>query len=442
MKYIRRGIAALCSCACLLSAAAALDLPGARLAYNGEAMSFAQGAQPVTYSGKAYVPLRAFFEAIGATVGYDKETNTITAVRGDITARFTVGQASATVAYPTETKTITNDAAVFALENVTYVPVRLATQAIGAAVGWDAQSGQVLIADITPIKAEYTDEFSLLNRYLRFVMPQDMQSIDADLSSVYTLHTTYGDVAVPIDGKIIGDCHTTGANVAFSVTADLSALEEMLAAHADAVDAKQVKFLRSLQKAYFQCIINRQEDSCYLRGLPLKHLGVPEGSYIKLPLDNVLRALTASKINSAVLDGVMQTDFTQCIAGMLSGQTLSSAAQTTQSAIRGAFEDACAIYGDAAFTQDGDSYVLSRSDMGGNGTFSRALTLEMQGDNVLRTQLELQRSDPTGDATISLSQKADGYSILSINAATNAYHLQLDFSVVRTAKVGTPILQP
>lgn len=90
-KIFKSVIAALCFC--MLFAASALADPTAVL--DGRPLSFDQ--PPVVENGRTLVPLRAIFEAMGADVSWDQESQTATAVRGDTVVVLKLGSTTPTV---------------------------------------------------------------------------------------------------------------------------------------------------------------------------------------------------------------------------------------------------------------------------------------------------------------------------------------------------------
>jgi len=107
-----------------------------KVAFNGSQ----QGAQVI--GGHTYVPLRGVLEKLGATVNYDDQSHTITAVKGDKTVRLA----------PNETATVNGqnvslDAPAFVSNGQAMVPLRFMAQTFGANVNWDANDHAVRIND-------------------------------------------------------------------------------------------------------------------------------------------------------------------------------------------------------------------------------------------------------------------------------------------------------
>ncbi len=96
---------------------------------------------PVIVGNSTLIPLRPIFEALGAEVEWDQDTRTVTATRGDITVKLSIGSARASV----NGVEVTLDVPAQIKEDTTFVPLRFVSQALGASVDWDA-SCRVIIS--------------------------------------------------------------------------------------------------------------------------------------------------------------------------------------------------------------------------------------------------------------------------------------------------------
>ena len=106
---------------------------------NGNELSFDQ--PPYIENGTTMVPMRAIFEALGASVDYDAETKTITANKGSTIIELTTGASTAKV--NGREKTLASPVA--NKNGTTMVPLRLVSEALGAEVSWDGESKVVTI---------------------------------------------------------------------------------------------------------------------------------------------------------------------------------------------------------------------------------------------------------------------------------------------------------
>lgn len=90
---------------------------------------------------RTMVPLRAIFEALGASVEWDDATKTVTSVKDDTTVKLTIGTKSITV--NGEAKELDVPAQI--VESRTLVPVRAIAESFGCEVGWDDATKTVTI---------------------------------------------------------------------------------------------------------------------------------------------------------------------------------------------------------------------------------------------------------------------------------------------------------
>jgi len=96
---------------------------------------------PVAKQGRTLVPVRAIFEALGATVDWDNATQTVTAKRGSVTVTLTLGSNIMTV----DGAKIEIDVPAEALNGRTLVPVRAISEAFGCNVEWEQATRTVII---------------------------------------------------------------------------------------------------------------------------------------------------------------------------------------------------------------------------------------------------------------------------------------------------------
>ena len=150
----KRALAVACAAALLgtgTSALAAESVPASApstaisVQLDGRNLSFPDAA-PEARDGRTFLPVRTVFEAMGAEVSYSPAAQTITAFRDGTTVTMALGGTTATVERSGVTTHIPMDAAPYAHDNRTYVPVRFAAQAFGCAVGWDAGDRTVILS--------------------------------------------------------------------------------------------------------------------------------------------------------------------------------------------------------------------------------------------------------------------------------------------------------
>lgn len=98
---------------------------------NGQVLALPTPAR--VKQNRTMVPMRAIFQALGATVNWDDATQTATGVRGPETVKVTIGSSTAWVNGLPQTL----DVPPFLYGGSTLVPVRFVSEGLGAAVRWD-----------------------------------------------------------------------------------------------------------------------------------------------------------------------------------------------------------------------------------------------------------------------------------------------------------------
>lgn len=106
---------------------------------NGEKMIFDQS--PVVVDGRTLVPLRAIFEALGATVEWNGTTQTVTSTKDGTIISMTIGK---TEMYKNGEK-IALDIAPQIVGGRTLVPVRAVAEGFGVSVDWNGETNTVIL---------------------------------------------------------------------------------------------------------------------------------------------------------------------------------------------------------------------------------------------------------------------------------------------------------
>ena len=96
---------------------------------------------PVSEEGRMLVPLRAIFEALGAEIAWDGNTQTVTAVKDGTTISLTLGDKNATK----NGETIELEVPAKSVGGRTFVPVRFIADSFGVEVGWNDAMKQVIL---------------------------------------------------------------------------------------------------------------------------------------------------------------------------------------------------------------------------------------------------------------------------------------------------------
>lgn len=110
-----------------------------RVFLDGQQLSFDQ--PPVIVGGSTLVPMRAIFEALGATVNWDAASQMVTATKGDTTIKLIIGMQTAQV---NGHETALSQPAQL-MGGRTMVPLRFVAEALNAEVKWDGGTRSVII---------------------------------------------------------------------------------------------------------------------------------------------------------------------------------------------------------------------------------------------------------------------------------------------------------
>ena len=123
-----------------------------RVVLDGRELAFEQ--PPVIVNDRTMVPMRAIFEALGATVTWNGETRTAIGSKMGIQVRFTIDE-------PTMNKNyvdISLDAPAALINGYTMLPVRAVAESFGVEVGWDAETRTVNMKDLNTLSEFTTSE--------------------------------------------------------------------------------------------------------------------------------------------------------------------------------------------------------------------------------------------------------------------------------------------
>ncbi len=112
---------------------------------NGKYIDFDQ--VPEIINGRTMVPVRAIFESIGITVGWDAPTRTVSASRGTTSITMVIDTNKINKTENGVESVIEIDVPAQILGGRTMVPARAVTESFGASVKWDALTRTVIITD-------------------------------------------------------------------------------------------------------------------------------------------------------------------------------------------------------------------------------------------------------------------------------------------------------
>lgn len=132
---------------------------------NEQAVDF-KNVKPVMLNDRVFVPLRAFFEALGAKVSFDDATQTITSTRDETTVKLTIGSKTMITTNKSGSSSSVMDVAPFIDGDYTMIPARYAASAFGCSIGWDNSTQTVLILDADTLIKSGGAHYTLMDKYL------------------------------------------------------------------------------------------------------------------------------------------------------------------------------------------------------------------------------------------------------------------------------------
>jgi hypothetical protein len=120
------------------------DQQDIRVVIDGQPLQFAD-QQATEIDGRILVPLRGIFEKLGATVDWDRSTQTIRASKNGLRIKLLIGQLDASV----NGGSVRMDVAATLVGGTTMVPLRFVSEALGGYVNWDQTNHEVDITSST-----------------------------------------------------------------------------------------------------------------------------------------------------------------------------------------------------------------------------------------------------------------------------------------------------
>src|SRR5690606_6973391 len=104
-----------------------------RVVVNGNRVNFTDAEPFIDDNGRTQVPVRFVSEALGAEVGWEGSTKTVTISQGDKEIKIVIGKKDYTI---NGEKNLMDTEALLK-EDRTFVPVRFVSEGLGARVDWD-----------------------------------------------------------------------------------------------------------------------------------------------------------------------------------------------------------------------------------------------------------------------------------------------------------------
>ncbi|MEK4877417.1 MULTISPECIES: copper amine oxidase N-terminal domain-containing protein [Paenibacillus] len=134
------------SFAVLFSSQALADDSDLKCYLDGKQLHF--NVSPILKDGVTYVPMRAIFEALGATIKWDNHAKSVSAVKGDINIFYLVREGRVIVNAKEHEQVLKG----INFQNNTLVPLRFISEVLGSSVTWDEGAKSIYIT--SPVAEE------------------------------------------------------------------------------------------------------------------------------------------------------------------------------------------------------------------------------------------------------------------------------------------------
>ncbi len=370
-----------------------------------------ESVKPVEQNGRTYVPLRSVFESMGAKVSYDDATQTITAVRGDTTATFTVGYMGMQIANASGIRKVALDAAPYLQNDRTMIPVRYAAEAFGCTVAWDGCANAVLILDIDGIIEESGAKFTLVDKMLNSSRDNKNYAVEGSFDMSVAQDNCKTN-PVKIAGTFSGLQNSEIANLDMSMNFD--SMIELFGN--DMTDAEK----QMLKNIKMKAIVNNTTGKMYLQADILSaQLGIA---------GNVWYLMDCSKVMPNGL-GIMSTvSFKDYLKTLMASESLVDKEDLDDTVYD--LRQTISLCDDKAFTVSGNKYTNIKTYADGLG-----FKFEIVMDNGKALSYDLAIQQKIGDTDNKLSLSMDESKNFSFVYSTDDYmSMTMKMKMTETSK--------
>ncbi len=426
------------------TALAAEPEAGISVQLNGEFIVFDDAVPEIT-NDRTFLPFRAVLEAIGAEVGYDAETSTVSAKRDGVDMSMVLGQNTAAIVEDGQTRTVEMDVAAYVKNGRTYVPVRFVAEAFGCNVGWDANSRTVIIVDVETLLGGAT--FDLMDNFAAYCAKQEkgqnMAVTGALNLEVADKSGEYFSKPITAKGTIDGITSDTRAQLGWELK--LSGLSE-LAADSAGSPMEQVMLqamLSALSDMKGEVRMDLESGMLYL-SLPAGLTGGTDDAWYSLDFA-AYQAELLSGLNMAQLTQLEEdAGVREALAAVIQMMPLNDS-QYSYAGVAQVAKVYVDVLSDQAFVQKGNTYVaqMKLEDM-----MPMTVTLTKRGDDIVSADISMDFNSSTFDAALNPTEKmsmkltehaAPGKVTVDMDMAMEdgdlSIKIGLDLSCVPTSKV-------
>ena len=396
---------------------------------DDQAVSFTD-AYPLLRDDRTYVPFRAIFEQMDASVSWDGATQTVTAVRDGRTVVFQIGQTDIQITEDGQSHTVSTDAAPFIEGSRTYVPVRFASESFGACVDWVQSTQTVLIVDVDSlIDQAYADAFGYMDAYLQLAGQDGTRTGSFTLSGQY--QAAMGSLPIQLSGSAAGQSSAGADALSGAMQLDTAAIQAAIATNegTEVIDSRIQALLDSLSNSSYEAIFSRTDRALYLSGALATELGAEADGWLAIPFD-VLAGQTAGSLLAAPA----YDSFAEYAASLAQQLDLEAAPDTTVQTVRTFLEGVRSSYGDQAFTRSDTQATLTNSDCN--------LALTYTGETLTQAELSCSAQENGVSYTASARHASTGLQLQLSRTDSAGSSLSFSISLDATPGESSPAVRP
>lgn len=386
--------------------------------------------RPIARSNRTFVPFRAIFEQMGAEVEWDGTTQTVIATRNGREVRLQLGQTDVRITENGKTRILAADVAPFAENNRTFVPIRFASQALGACVDWVQDTQTVLIVDVEKLMDGQDGAYENMDDYLAFTHGDAVQTVDGDITFALNYQSAMGELPLHMTGTVSGSRDASASQLSGSAKTDIAALQAAIEKNEgkEVIDSEIESLLARLADTSYQAIVSREDGKLYLSSPLMTELGAAEGGWMSFPLSAVAGTPAASLMTDS-------DSFADVVAVLAQDVELKHAPDATVATVRAFLENAKSAYGDSAWKASGAEKTLSASGTSVHLYYSAAGAVE-------RAQMSGTSTEGAVTYSTSVDQTADRYTLSLSRKKADTSDLSLTLTLDSSAGGAAPAARP
>lgn len=372
MKKMKQVCLLLVLLACVFwpaNAFAASDGIGVQL--NGKDMNFTE-ASPMIEDNRVYVPFRTVFEALGATISYDKGADTITAKKDDTTVQFSIGNTDITV----NGETVKTDVASIVRNGHTYVPVRFAAQSLDVNVGWDSKTQTVVMLDKAALKEELKGQYTLMDQYMKYSEKFSKEPMAVKGTMKFDMKVADGSGAdaamIPVSGNMTFDGISSSevSNMKMAAKLELNELQAALE-KAGELTTEDKAVMDQIKEFEMEIIANMQTGKVYMKTALFDLTYLDGNTWYEMDLNSLL-AGTGMNLQ-ALMESANSGSYEQYMLTMLDTLPVTDA-ETSKALLETALQ-----YQDKNFEQSGNNYVSTLKQEADGAATTVRMTIKTDG---------------------------------------------------------------